>query len=438
MFNKKPKTMFALTSRRPFALTGILLLLTFVSGCGKKEAEAEPVVAVQTAVAQTAPIQRIVTSEAILFPLQQAALTPKITAPVQKFLVNRGDHVRQGQLLAVLENRDLSAAESENKGNLKQAQATYKTMTAASLPEEIQKAELELQGTKTSLEATRLVYQSRQSLFEQGALPRKELDLAKVAHIQAQNQFDIAQKHLNNLQSIGKEEQLRGASGQLMAAQAKYEGAAAQLGYSEIRTPIDGFVTDRPFYPGEMAAAGIPLMTVMDISQIIARAHIPQREASWLKVSNPATIRVPGTEDEIAGTVTVVSPAVDPNSTTVEVWIQAPNPQFRLRPGETVQVSIVAEEMPNAVVIPATSLLTAPDRSTSVMVVTSDNHAKQQPVEAGIRQNELLQIVKGLKAGEKVISVGAYGLSDKTKVTAEEEADSKKDKNGSAAAEPKK
>ena len=79
---------------------------------------------------------------------------------------------------------------------------------------------------------------------------------------------------------MGKKDQLKSAKGQFDSAQGKYEGAAAQLSYSEIRSPIDGVVTERPFYPGEMAAAGSPILTVMDTSTVIARAHIPQDDAA--------------------------------------------------------------------------------------------------------------------------------------------------------------
>ena len=87
--------------------------------CSKKPEETEPVVTVQTAVAQRGTIQQIISAEAVLFPRDQAAITPKVVAPVRTFYVNRGSRVHRGQLLAVLENRDLAAAEVENKGTLR-------------------------------------------------------------------------------------------------------------------------------------------------------------------------------------------------------------------------------------------------------------------------------------------------------------------------------
>jgi multidrug efflux pump subunit AcrA (membrane-fusion protein) len=387
------------------------------TACSKKEPE--PVVTVQVAAAQRTAIARIVTSEAILYPLNQAAITPKISAPVHAFYVSRGSKVRSGQLLAVLENGDLAGAAMESKGSLQQAQAGYENATAAGIPEGMQKAELELEQTRTALEAQQKVFDSRQDLYRQGALPRKQLDEARVALTQARAQYEIASKHLAALQAGGKQRQLRAASGELTAAKGKYLGAASQLGYSEIRSPIDGVVTERPLYPGEMAPAGTPLITVMDISQVIAKAHIPQEEAALLKTGEAATLEVPGSEAEISGKVTLVSPALDIDSTTVEIWVQAPNPARALKPGTTVRVSIPAQEDPQAIVVPASAVLTAEEGETSVMVMGSDQRAHQRAVKLGIRNGDLVQIATGLKAGEQVITAGAYGLPDNTKVRVE-------------------
>jgi multidrug efflux pump subunit AcrA (membrane-fusion protein) len=376
-------------------------------------------VSVQAATAEKTELKETITAQAVLFPLQQAAITPKISAPVHKFYVNRGSRVHKDQLLAQLENRDLTASSEENKGNLEQAQAAYETTTGASLPEEMQKAQLDVEAAKKLLDAQQKVYTSRQELFQQGALPRKELDQSGVDLTQAKNQYEIASKHFEALQAIGKKQELRSAAGQLQSAKGKFMGAAAQLSYSEIRSPIDGFVTDRPLYPGEMAAAGTPLITVMDTSQVIAKAHIPQPDAALLKIGDKATLTVPGENDPVEGKVTIISPALDPNSTTVEVWVQAANRKQRLKPGTSVQVSMIAQTVKDAIAIPSESVLTAQNGTTTVMVIGPDNRAHQTAVKTGVREGDKIQIVDGIKAGDRVISAGAYALPDKTKVSVE-------------------
>ncbi len=408
----------------------LLLLAALVSmiACSGETKEAEPTIPVQIVAVEKAAVEQKITADAVLFPIAQSAIVPKISAPVKKFLVNRGSHVRTGQLLAVLENRDLAAAAQENKGAYDQAQATYTTTTGADLPQELQKAQLEAQAAKQQLDAQQKVYDSRQELFRQGALPRKELDQAGVDLTNARNQFEIAQKRLDSLNAIGKQQTLKSAKGQLESAQGKYEGASAQFSYSEIRSPIDGVVTERPLYPGEMAAAGMPLLTVMDTSQVIARAHIPQQNAAMLKPGDKAGLIVPGLEQLIPGKVSLVSPALDPNSTTVEVWVQAKNPGGRLKPGTSVQVSMIARSVPDALTIPTAALVPAPDGTSAVMVVGScpksktatDQCAHQKPVKIGIRDEDRIQVIEGLKAGDRVVASGAYGLPDDSKITSAE------------------
>ncbi len=407
-----------------------LCILAFSLGCSKEAADKEPNVAVEIVPVEKKTIEHTVETDAVLFPLAQSAITPKINAPVQKFYVQRGSKVHQGELLATLENKDLAAAAQDTKGSYDQAQAVYATTTGASLPEELQKAELDTNAAKQEMDAQEKVYKSRQDLFEQGALPRKELDQGLVDYTTARNQYEMARKHLEALQKFGNAQGIKGAEGQLESAKGKYLGAEALLSYSEIRSPIDGVVTDRPLYPGEMASAGTALLTVMDISRVVARAHIPQREVASLKLGDAASIVVPGLPlgdaKPYEGKITVISPALDPNSTTVEVWAEFKNPEQRLKPGTSVQLSMVARSIPDAVIIPADSILTAPDGTTSVMLVGADSRAHQKNVTVGIKQGDDVQILDGLKDGDKVVGAGAYGLPDDARIQAASP-DAKKD-----------
>ena len=402
--------------RRGIVLSAAAVFALLPAGCSKGEKEKQPVVTVESALARRTNLQRVVSAEAIVSPLRQATLVPKISAPVKQFYVQRGSRVRQGQLVAILENRDLKAAAEEAKGEYQQAQATYANTQTATVPEELQKAELDLKAARQDLEAQQRIYAARQNLYRQGALPRKDLDAAGVALTQARNTYDIAQRHFHALVKTGKAQELKAAQGQLSAAQGKYQAAEAQLSYSEIRSPISGVVTDRPLYPGEMAAAGTPLLTVMDLSHVIAKAHIPQADAELLKVGDAGTVSAPGLSQPVPARVTVVSPALDPNSTTVEVWVEAANPQHELRPGSSVHISMVAQTIPDALTVPASAVLTEPDGTTSVMVVGSDGRAHQRDVKIGVRQDNEVQVVSGLNSGERVVTVGAYGLPDNTPV----------------------
>src|SRR5882724_2609415 len=408
-----------------------LAAFSLLSACSKPEKEAEPIVSVQVTPVKQGLIEKVITAEAVLFPLQQASLTPKISAPVKRFYVNRGTKVKAGQLLATLENRDLAASQVENKGALAQAEAAYATTTAAGVPEEMHKAELDYEASKQAFDAEQKLFDSRQNLYQQGALPRKDLDQARVSLAQAKSQYEIAQQHWNALQAVGKEQELKSASGQLESARGKYLGSQAQLSYSEIRSPINGVVAERASYPGEIATAGAPLLIVMDTSAVIAKVHIPHQDAALLKVGNAAELIAPGIEGTIPAKITVVSPATDPNSTTVEVWAQALNKKNQLRPGTTAQLSITAQKIEGALIVPSSALIKQPEgERVALMVAGADNRAHLQAVQTGIQSGDEVQILSGLKADQRVVTTGAYGLPDNAQVKVEQPAAPAKDEPG--------
>ena len=399
---------------------GAALLSGFGWGCAKEEKEKEPEVSVQTTPAEKEDISQIVNEEAVIFPLQQATVAPKITSTIKQFLVQRGSKVKKGQLLAVLENADLSAAAESSRGDFEQAEAAYTTTVTSSLPQQIQKAQLDAASAKSAFEAADKVYNSRKDLFQQGALPRRELDAAEVALVAARSQNEQAQKQLADLQRVGREQALKSAQGTRLSAEGKYRGAAAQLSYSEIKSPIDGVVTDRPLYVGDLATANQPLLTVMNISKLIAKGHIPQSEATQLKVGNPAQLKVPGLDDPIEGKVTLVSPALDPGSTTIEVWVEAKKPNPAMRPGITVQVAMTAKTVKDAVVVPAAAVYRNPEGNGNyVLVAGTDDKAHQKPVQVGIRNGEDAQIASGINPGDPVITSGGYAVPDGTKIKVE-------------------
>src|SRR5579872_3333000 len=200
-------------SGRAVRLFALSLALALLAACSDKSKDTEPAVPVQIVQVEKTTLQQKVSAEAVLFPIAQSAIVPKISAPVQKFLVNRGSHVRKGQLLAVLENRDLAAAAQENKGAYTQAEATYAITTTADLPQQMQKAELDTQAAKAALDAQQKIFNSRQQLFREGALPRKDLEQSGVDLTNARNQYEIAQKHLDSLKGMGEAQLAKSAQG---------------------------------------------------------------------------------------------------------------------------------------------------------------------------------------------------------------------------------
>ncbi|MFZ0663554.1 MAG: efflux RND transporter periplasmic adaptor subunit [Acidobacteriaceae bacterium] len=401
--------------KRLRGMVPLMVLAALASGCSKQEAVPTPVVQVQVVTVTPQSITQHVTGDAVLAPVAQAAISPKVTAPVRKFYVMRGSKVRKGQLLAVLDNADLQAAALDAKGSYEQAQAAYNTAVKALIPADLQTAKLNVEQAKANLNVAQQVYDSRHSLFQQGAIPGREVDTAKASLVQAQSADDIAKAHFAAFQSVSHADALKAAAGQLASAQGKYEDAEAQLAFSEIRSPIDGVVTERPLYAGETAPAGTPLITVMDVSTLLAKTHLPEAQVQLLKVGQPASVTVEGNPRLFAGTVSLVSPALDPGSTTIEVWVKVPNKSGQLKAGAPARVSIESRTVKDALVVPKEAVLTDPAGGHMVMVVEG-GIAHQRKVKTGITDGERVQVVSGLKAGERIVTSGAYAMADGTRV----------------------
>jgi len=406
-------------TRRIALFAAVASMLGIAGGCGTAEKEKEPVVSVQTTPAQRGPISQIISADAIVYPLEQATVAPKISSTIRKFYVQRGARVKKGQLLAELENRDLSAAAESSKGEFEQAEANYATTVGSTLPQQIQKAELDAIAAKSAFDAQQKVYDSRKELFQQGAIPRRDLDAAQVAFLQARSQNEQAQKQLADLQRLGKEQTLRSAQGSRLLAEGHMRGAEAQLSYSRITSPIDGVVTDRPLFEGDLAAANQPLLTVMNTFRLIAKAHIPQSEAAVLKAGNPAELKIPGLDEPIKGRVSLVSPALDPGSTTIEVWVEASKPDPALKPGMSVQLSMTAKTVKDAIVVPTAAVFKNSEGADYVLLAGSDEKAHQKAVQLGIRNSDLAQIASGINPGDPVITTGGYAVPDGTQIKIE-------------------
>jgi HlyD family secretion protein len=420
---------------------GLLLALSALSllaGCGAAEKEKEPVVTVQTQPAERQPVSQFVSAEAVVFPLKQATVSPKITSTIAEFKVQRGARVKKGQLLAILENKDLAAQAQASQGDYEQADANYAITVNAGVPQQIQKAELDAAAAKSAFDAAQKVFDSRKDLFQQGAIPRRDFDSAEVALAQARSQNEQAQKLLADLQRMGKEQLLKAAEGTKESAAGHYHAATAQLSYSEIRSPIDGVVTDRPLYVGDLAVANQPILTVMDISALVAKAHIPQADAAQLKVGDTAQIKVEGDQEPVDARVTLVSPALDPGSTTVEVWVETRKPSAFLKPGMSVGIAVTAKTIKDAITAPSSAVFRNAEGVYYLLVAGTDKKAHQKVVQLGVRNSELTQITNGINAGDPIIVSGGYAVPDGTAIEIEKPSEGEKDGKDRSSAQPEK
>lgn len=410
--------------KRLVLMAGLPLFVLWMQACKKSgDAETETLVTVQAERPEVGRISEHIMADASLAPLAQAAISPKITAPVKAFYVQRGSKVKAGQLLAVLESRDLAAQALDNKGQYDAAQALFEMQTKAQVPEDYRKAQLDVAQAKAQLELQREIAASRKQLLQQGAIAGRDYDTAVAALVQAQSAYDVAKNHLDSLKQVSSAATMQQAQGQLYSAKGKYLAAEALVSYSKIRSPITGIVTDRPLFPGETVNSGSTLITVMDTSSLLAKVHLSQTAAQRLSLGDEASIAIPGVDQAAPAKVTLISPALDPGSTTVEVWLRLDNREGRYKAGTPVRTSIVGRTVEKAIKVPQAAILTAQDGGKSVMIVAADGTARKKGVQLGIADGDDVQITQGLNGSETVITTGAYGLDEGTKVNVAKEGD---------------
>ncbi|WP_241654295.1 efflux RND transporter periplasmic adaptor subunit [Granulicella sibirica] len=406
----------------------MFLLGLSLDACKKApEAETAVLVSVQAEHPEVGAISEKIMADATLSPLAQAAISPKITAPVRTFYVQRGAKVKAGQLLAVLENQDLTSQALDNKGQYSAAQASFEMQTKAQLPEDMKRAELDVAQARAQMDLQGQIVAARQKLFQEGAIPGRDYDTAAAALVQAKAAYDVAQNHLDSLRGVSNQATLQQAQGQLSSAKGKYLAAEAQVSYSEIRSPITGIVTDRPLFPGETVTSGSTLITVMDTSSLLAKVHLSQTVAQRLKVGDEASVIVPGADDPVPAKISLVSPALDPGSTTVEVWLRVANGSGTYKAGTPVRTSIAGRSVEKAVKIPLTAILTGQDGTKSVMVIGPDSAAHKKAVQLGINDGDDVEVTQGLTVADTVITTGSYGLDEGAKVKVGKAEDDDKD-----------
>lgn len=403
-----------------------LLFITALawSGCANSEEAPGPdlVVAVRTAQATVQDVEETVNAPATVFPIAEARVAPKSTAPIARLAVRKGDRVSRGQPLAWLRSEDLDAQLAEAKAQVTDAEATLEKVSSGTLPTEIERAMGEVERTDAALAEAKQIFERRQTLVAEGALPERDLLLAKTQYEQAQTANRVAKSALDLLSNQSHLQDIRIVESRLEQARARLKLVEAQLGYTRIDSPSNGVVTEQFLYPGDMARPDAPVFTVMDLSVAVARGQFPEERIPGLEAGQTCRFSaVDAPDSPRAGKLTVINQAVDPARRTVEAWCEIPNSDGALKAGAYGEVSVVRSVRRDAVVVPLASIQLEPNRDSGVVwTVGPDGIAHETQVEVGGVAGESAEIRSGLRGGETVVVEGGFGLSEGTQVRSPE------------------
>jgi HlyD family secretion protein len=404
--------------------TLIFEICLLMAGCTTKEETAPAlVVDVKTARAELGDVRLSVSAPATIFPRQQANIAARLTAPIRRLLVQKGDHVKAGQVLAELEDRDLIAQRDEAAAAAADAEANLQKVTLGTLPTDVERARGEMATAEASMIQAQKLYDRRRELFAQGAIPNRDLLTSETELTRAKIAYEVAKTSLDLLINQSRDQDIRIARSQLDQANARLSLLNTQLQFTKLQCPFDGTIVEQYMYAGDMAKPDAPIFAVIDLSIAIARAQIPESQAGSVRsgqecVFSPAD----SPNSRHLGKSTVVSRAVDLNRRTVEVWCEIPHPDARLRSGVFGSAMVFTGIVPKSVLVPLPAVqFIEGTRQGFVMVVDAKHAAQKRDVETGEIFDNKVPIVKGLNPGELVIVEGGYGLPDGTEVRPQEE-----------------
>jgi membrane fusion protein (multidrug efflux system) len=201
----------------------------------------------------------------------------------------------------------------------------------------------------------------------------------------------------------------------LDALRASYDSARLELGYTEIRAPITGVVSARNIKVGNTIRPNDPTFTVTDLDPLVAFVHVPEKEFRKIAPGQAADVVVDALGgDRFVGTISRISPTVDPQTGTFRARVEVPDPTRRLKPGMFARINIVYERRQDALQLPRTAILDA-DGEQSVFVVT-DGKAQQRAIQTGLANGGWIEVLGGLEGNERVVTVGQAGLKTGTPV----------------------
>lgn len=410
------------TWRKTIASFLVVLAVAFNSaGCGIKPAQGSgEKVPVKTVVASKGRVEAAVEMAGSLLPARSANVTSKLAGQVSAIHVDVGDSVKVGQLLVQIDTKELKAqlqqAEASVEQVKQQAEQARINIEVARLNKEA--AQLKIDSAKIDLDNVQKNYDRVKALVDAGAASQSQLDEVDTKLKQAQKQYEAALKQyeLAEKQLESAEKQYTIATGPGLAqAEAAKNVIQVQMSNAEITSPLTGIVTNRYINPGEVAGAGVPLLTVAETSTLKLQGTVSQEVVTLLNVGQKVPVVVdalPG--KEFQGEVTQVGPVAASTGQRFPVEITVTNPG-ELKPGMTAR-AIFRLAGPEGVLVPV-SALRYEGGETFVFVIDDNGMARRRVVALGLQSEEEATVLKGLSGGERVAVTNVGVLQDRMFVT---------------------
>jgi RND family efflux transporter MFP subunit len=355
----------------------ITLLATKGSGDGDRRGQT-PAVAVEVDSVRYAPIKEIREFTGSVFPYNQYIVAPKVSGRVIEIYKRIGDRVRSGEMLARIDDAEYQQAVREAEANLKIAEAT-------------------VAESKTQLDLAREQRDRMESLRDKDLASAAELDAA-VSDFSA------------------KESRYRLALAQVEQRQAALESAKIRLGYTRLTATRPGYIGERFIDEGALLAPNAAVVSVVEISSVIVRTTITERDYPLISPGQQAEVLVDAFPSRaFSGRVSRIAPMLQEASRVAQMEVEVANDSLLLKPGMFARVEVLIASRDRTQVVPSKSLVNQGEEAGVFMVPPGEGVARFFPVKTGIVTPELAEILSPRLDG-RVVTLGQHLLQDGTSI----------------------
>jgi HlyD family secretion protein len=336
-------------------------------------------------------------------PITKVEVKSKASGIVKKLLVDAGDRVKKGQLLAQLDKEEISAQVAQSHAGLQAAQASLKSAEA-----DFERAKVDAEGPDVPL--LKRAYERATGMAKDGVVSTSALEDAQKNYEMALNKQNGAKAQVTVLKA-----KIAQAAAQVAQDKANLEQLEEQLSYTDIISPIDGVVLSRNVEMGDAVSSILVLgssatlvMTLGDTSEVYVKGKVDESDIGKVYLGQPARIKVESFKDKtFSGKVTKISPmgVEKDNVTTFEVRVSINNPGGELKAEMTANAEIILEEHKNVLQIPEGSIVYDNQKKASVEVPDPKGKEgkRKVAVNIGISNGAKTELLSGLKEGDQVV-----------------------------------
>lgn len=379
----------------------------------KPAIQSERIVPIQVAKAQRGEINSLLTVSGLVEPKETVRVFSKTVGQVKEILVQEGDQVKKDAILMRLDDEQIRLQVAQARANLDSAQASLERIKAGARPQEVSQVEAAVRQAKINMDSAEENYLKMQKLFSEGAISEQQHDQAKNQLEIARAQYQSASESYKLITEGASAQDIRAVEAQVRQAQSALELAQSQLNNSIIKAPISGSVTSISVKTGELASSAIPLLSILDISELSVKAGISEKDIGAVQIGQEAEIFIDAfPQEKFSGEVVSKGVLVDPVSKTMEIKIRIKEPPVVIPPGVFARANIITEHNTDALLIPSTALTRKADGLFVFVLENDEQTVKRRAIITGITQGNQVEVVDGLNDNEIVVILGNISLEE--------------------------